>query len=377
MRTPAAPVDADTDALAAAVARQMPALIARAKARLGELPWFTALDANTRANIHLVVQGGAAGFHRWLLEPGRESTADDAFAAVPRALTQTVSLEQTVELVSEAVQAFEDAVPEVAPDAQAELRSAVERYGRALAFAVARVYARAAEKRGAWDARLQALVVDALLAAEADDDRVVAARAAVLEWPATEAVRVIAARPRRSGDALLAALATNGFRTLAAVHGDVVVVVVPAGSAATVASALSAAASGVVVGDEAPTLPGAGPSARAALGGLEVLPARPGQTVLDAADLLPERALAGDAEARVALVDQGFAPLDTDLRDTFDALVSAGGALETAARSLPVHVNTLRNRLAKIEALTGYDPREARGRFALQVAAVYGRLAAR
>lgn len=377
VRTPAAPTDADTDALAVAVAAQMPALVARAQARLGALPWFTALDANTRANIHLVVQGGAAGFHRWLLEPGRESTADDAFAAVPRALTQTVSLEQTVELVSEAVQAFEDAVPDVAPDAQQELRSAVERYGRALAFAVARVYARAAEKRGAWDARLQALVVDALVTSEAGDDRVVAARAAVLEWPATEPVRVLAARPRESGDALLAALAGNGFRTLAAIHGAAVVVVVPAGTAQAVASALSGVASGVVVGDEAPILAGAGPSARGALSGLEVLASRPGQTVVEAADLLTERALAGDAEARVALVAQGFATLDDDLTETLDALLAAGGALEAAARSLPVHVNTMRNRLTKIEMLTGYDPRAARGRFALQVAAVYGRLAAR
>jgi hypothetical protein len=377
MRTPAAPSGTDTDALAAAVEAQMPALITRAQARLGALPWFTALDANTRANIHLVVQGGAAGFYRWLLEPGRESTADDAFAAVPRTLTQTVSLEQTVELVSEAVQAFEDAVPDVAPDAQAELRSAVERYGRALAFAVARVYARAAEKRGAWDARLQALVVDALLTAESSDDRVVAARAAVLEWPATEAVRVLAARPRQSGDALLAALASNGFRTLAAVHGAAVVVIVPADSAQTVSGALSGVASGVVVGDEAPTLVDAGGSARGALSGLDVLAARPGQTVVDAVELLPERSLAGDVAARSALVDRAFATLDPDLTDTLEALLAAGGALEAAARSLPVHVNTMRNRLAKIESLTGYDPREARGRFALQVAAVYGRLAAR
>ncbi|MGH3745218.1 MAG: hypothetical protein ACRDTP_10195, partial [Mycobacteriales bacterium] len=292
---PVAPGD-----MAARVQRAMPTLLARANARLGALPWFTALDANTRAYIHVVVQGGANGFVRWLSEPDRQSAADEAFAAVPRAVTQMVTLEQTVELVSEAVQAFEDAVPDVAPDAQAELRSSVERYGRALAFAVARVYARAAEKRGAWDARLQALVVDALIAAESTDDRAVSARAAVLEWPATEAVRVLAARPRKSGDALLAALAKNGFRTLAAVHGDVVVVVVPADNARTVSGALSGAASGVVVGDEAPMLAGAGPSARGALSGLEVLATRPGHLVVDAADLLAERALAGDSEARVA-----------------------------------------------------------------------------
>ena len=43
------------------------------------------------------------------------------------------------------------------------LREAVLRFSREVAFAAARVYARAAESRGAWDARLQALLVDALL----------------------------------------------------------------------------------------------------------------------------------------------------------------------------------------------------------------------
>ncbi len=372
MKTPAAPSGTDTDALAARVLAAMPTLTSRANARLGALPWFAALDANTRAHITVVVQGGAAGFVRWLAEPGRESSADEAFAAVPRALAQTVSLEQTVELVSEAVQAFEDAVPDVAPGHELEMRSAVERYGRALAFAVARVYARAAEKRGAWDARLQALVVDALVAGS--DDRVVAARAAVLEWPATEAVRVLAARPRAGADALLEDLQRQPGPTLASVHGAAVVVVVPAAKAVAVARSMNGAA-GVVIGDEAPSLAAAGPSARGALGGLDVLPARPQERVVSAGDLLPERALAGETAAREALVDRGFRSLDADLTDTLDALLAAGGALEPAARAMPVHVNTLRNRLAKIEGLTGYDPREARGRFALQVAQVLGRLA--
>ncbi len=370
MKTPSAVQD--TAELAMQVSAAMPTLTARAQARLQALPWFTALDANTRSYISVVVQGGAAGFLRWLEEPGRMSTADDAFAAVPRALTQTVSLEQTVELVSEAVQAFEDAAPEVAPGRETEMRSAVDRYGRALAFAVARVYARAAEKRGAWDARLQALVVDALVAGS--DERVVAARAAVLEWDATLAVRVLAARPRVGADALLESLQRQAVPTLASVHGAAVVVVAPASHALLVA--LSLAAAGVVVGDEAPSLAAAGPSARGALAGLDALAARPGERVLEASDLLPERALAGDVEARAALVNRGFRTLDHDLTQTLDALLGAGGALEPAARALPVHVNTLRNRLAKIESLTGYDPRESSGRFALQVAQVLGRLEA-
>ena len=54
------------------------------------------------------------------------------------------------------------------------------RYAREVAFATAEVYARAAEARGAWDARLEALVVDSVLRAEADE--AVASRASALGW---------------------------------------------------------------------------------------------------------------------------------------------------------------------------------------------------
>ena len=42
-------------------------------------------------------------------------------------------------------------------------------YSREIAFAAAEVYARAAEQRGAWDARLEALIVDSVLRGEADE----------------------------------------------------------------------------------------------------------------------------------------------------------------------------------------------------------------
>ena len=43
------------------------------------------------------------------------------------------------------------------------------RYAREIAFATAQVYAQAAEARGAWDARLESLVVDSVLCGEADE----------------------------------------------------------------------------------------------------------------------------------------------------------------------------------------------------------------
>lgn len=39
----------------------------------------------------------------------------------------------------------------------------IVQYSREIAFGVAEVYARAAEAQGGWDARLEALVVDAVI----------------------------------------------------------------------------------------------------------------------------------------------------------------------------------------------------------------------
>src|SRR5256885_12101416 len=48
------------------------------------------------------------------------------------------------------------------------LREELLRFSREIAFAAARVYAGAAESRGSWDARLEALVIDGLVRGSAD-----------------------------------------------------------------------------------------------------------------------------------------------------------------------------------------------------------------
>ncbi len=56
-----------------------------------------------------------------------------------------------------------------APGDESILREALLVYAREIAFATAQVYAQAAEARGAWDARLESLVVNAVLSGEADE----------------------------------------------------------------------------------------------------------------------------------------------------------------------------------------------------------------
>src|SRR5690606_13495250 len=99
---------------------------------------------------------------------------------------------------------------------------------REVAFATAEVYARAAEVRGAWDARLEALVVDAVLRAETDES--VLSRASALGWSDRGQVAVVLGDvPARRTETDLfeevrRSARTAGMDALCAVQGDRLVV---------------------------------------------------------------------------------------------------------------------------------------------------------
>ena len=150
----------------------------------------------------LVTQRGVVNFVAWLGEPGETiRLTAEAFRIAPRDLARRLSLRQTVELVRIATDVFEQRLPPLAAD-EAERRllmEAVLRFGRGAAFAAATAYAAAAEARGAWDARLEALVVDAVVRGPHDGidpstaarpgrgDDVLVSRAAALGWPPASA----------------------------------------------------------------------------------------------------------------------------------------------------------------------------------------------
>src|SRR4051794_15205675 len=214
--------------------RRSSAVLARAAlTRMeGELPFFARLSAEHRADLGLLVQAFVAAFADWLNRPvsGQEVTAS-VFAAAPRELVRAVSLPQTVELVRSAIDSIEPRISELAttPVAQQWLREAMLRYTRELAFAAAHVYASAAEVRGAWDARLEALVVDGLLRGDAGE--ALLSRTTALGWRAGGAGVALAGRaPDGEPEAVLAAVhrlgRELGLDLLAAVHGGDLVVFV-------------------------------------------------------------------------------------------------------------------------------------------------------
>src|SRR6201997_4389524 len=135
------------------------------------LPWFRNMSAENRSWLGLVAQAGIAAFLDWLRHPERNRPAvTEVFGTAPRELAQAVSLQHAVEMVRVIIDAVEAQVGELAaPGNEAELREAVLTYAREIAFSAALVYARTAEARGAWDARLEALVVDSLVRGETED----------------------------------------------------------------------------------------------------------------------------------------------------------------------------------------------------------------
>ncbi|GAB3447162.1 fatty acid biosynthesis transcriptional regulator FasR [Phycicoccus ginsengisoli] len=349
--------------------------------------WYRALSAEDRSWVGLVAQAGIAAFIAWLRHGGDQAPVTaDVFGTAPRELTRSITLRHTLDLVRSVVDVVEqDATALAEPGQEQALREAVLRYSREIAFAAAEVYAHAAEERGAWDARLEGLVVDAVLRGEADDS--MQSRAAALGWGSTTRVAVVAGStppgsPAGVVDGLRRAAERVGVDTLAAVQGRRLVCIFgnvedPLAAAREVGDHFGDGP--LVVGPTVPHLFAAGRSARAALAGqscAQAWPEAPRPVAAD--DLLAERVLVGDAPARALLLDRIWNPLTTHsggtLLETASVYLESGGGLEGTARVLFVHPNTVRYRLGRIADLTGYQLTEPHDAHTVRIALALGRL---
>lgn len=364
------------------------ALATAAVQRMEErLPWYRALPPEDRSWVGLVAQQGIAAFVSWYARPALTiDLTSDVFGIAPRELMRSISLQQTLEMLRTVVDAVEDqALTLAAPGGEDELRQSMLRFSREIAFAAAEVYARAAEMRGAWDARLEALVVDALVRGEADD--ALRSRAAALGWVDIDRITVLVGstppgRVENLVDDLRRAASAEGAEALVGVQGDRLVVVLGHSGPVTGVAARLAERCGpgpVVIGPSVPGLTEAGRSARAALSGLVAARAWPqAPRPVAADDLLPERLLSGDTTARRALVDRAYRRLqqaDVPLLETTSCYLATGRSIEATARALFIHPNTVRYRLRRVADVTGWDPVDPREGFVLQIAITAGRLA--
>lgn len=377
--------------LAAATGAMTTAAVAEMERRHA---WYTALDAEHRSWITLVAQSGIDGFVQWFASPEPASPQSSVFGRAPRELARRVSLQQTVELVRTTIEVVENQFATLLPRADRPvLQVAIWQYSREVAFAAAEVYARAAELRGAWDTRLEALVVDAVIRGETDET--VLSRASTLGWRATGPTMVVVgnapaldsqSRATALVEDLRRRLARHGVDMLGAVQGDRLVVLL--GGPRLVERPDPTDVVGRIVDQFGPGPVVAGPvvdhlaeattSTRAALSGHRAAPGWPGAPrPVSSHELLPERALAGDGHARRALVAELYDPLVAaggGLLETVITFFDEGASVETASKHLFVHANTVRYRLRRVHEITGYSPTEARDAYALRMAITLGRL---
>ena len=357
------------------------------------LPWYSAMPPSRRSAIGLVAQSGISSFIAWYEDPNSTPwIAADVFDAAPRELLRSISLQETLQLIRVVVTVVE---ARVAPKSE-QLREAVLHYSRDVAFAAADVYARAAEARGLWDARLEALVVDAILTGEADEE--LPSRIAALGWHGHgEAVVIVGNADRNVDiDQIRRMTRHSGADVLIGLQGKRLVLVVgraetPAGDADAnteetpsfleIADQLSEffVEGPIVVGPTVATLVQASRSAHAALAGIAVARSwRAAPRPVAADDLLPERALAGDHLARTTLIEQIYQPLkdhSAELLETLWCYLDNGRSLEATARELFVHPNTVRYRLKKISEVIGWNATGAREALILQSALIIGSIA--
>ncbi len=351
-----------------------------------DLPWYRGLRPDERSALGMVAQKGIASFVNWYQRPVSPAwVLSDVFGTAPTELTRSISLQKALQLIRVVVQVVEDQVPFLAPPAdQAPLREAVLRYSREVAFAAADVYARAAETRGSWDTRLEALVVDAILRGESSD--ALRSRIAAVGWNSQARITVmVGSSPPEPNASFLNELRRVTGRlaedTLVGIQGDRLILVLGGvhdrDASYTRLSELFGPGP-VVYGPEAESLVAASSSAQAAFAGLTAAKAWPtAPRPVSAEDLWPERVISGDDSARKALVHTIYRPLlnaSNGLEQTLSAYLTLGHSLEATSRALFVHANTVRYRLRRVCDVTGWDPLIPREAYVLQTALVVGRL---
>ncbi|PLS31950.1 PucR C-terminal helix-turn-helix domain-containing protein [Bifidobacterium margollesii] len=388
-------------------------IIVEAQERMNtEMRWYHDLTPDDKNQLNIVAETAVANFVDWYRESKdaieRASAVtpelprprtDEIFFVAPLEFTKSISLNQVVELTRFIVDSTEANVSRFAePGMEQATLNAMMYYSREVAFSAANVYASSAQARGDWDARLEALTIADLLDGTASHQ--VASRLNLLGWHGEFACFAVAGVLSHTGDISLSlahrhvrqAVRTLGGECLVSEHDDLTVLLIdprrgdhsdhndhsmePDDFVQALLPLFDS--SPVCVGPLKENLPGASYTIRAAVHSRQAAKClanvpRP----LRADDVLPERALLGDDDARRELYENVYKVLRGDddhnpLLLTLSTFLRSGNALDVTARELNVHPNTVRYRLKRSVEVTGWDPMNPREAYVLLTAIKIG-----
>lgn len=136
----------------------------------------------------------------------------------------------------------------------------------------------------------------------------------------------------------------------------------------------------VCLGPTRRNVAGAARTLGAVLSAFHVMPAiQPLPRPARAADMLPERALVGDADAIDELYQTVYQSLKSDNENdptlqTVSAFLTYGGSLDATGKALNVHPNTVRYRIKRAADATGWDANDPRDAYVLRTAITIGEI---
>jgi len=384
-------LDAERAVLARRVHRMTGSLTSSAMARMEEtVPWFQALSANQRASVGTIVEAGVNSFVEWFgSERIENSDVGTLFTNAPRGVVRALSLQQTVELVRTIMAVVEESVAQIAGDnriRQAYLRESLLRYSREIAFTAAEVFATAAESRGAWDARLQDLMLDAIISNEAD--HTIESRALAAGWHIDQPVTTLVGPVPQSRipvethiEQIRRTARNQELDVLVGIQSNQMIIVLGASDASSFTPTKTKTflthfgAGTVISGPTVENVKVAHESLSPALSAYQATNLiNTTERLMNHDELLSARVLNGDRAALSPLIDKLKTEIRDDVRSTLAVYLEQAPTIEGCARLLFVHVNTVRYRLKRVAEVTGFDPINPQDALALRLALMLGRI---
>ncbi len=276
-------------------------------AKFAELPWFADMDRLSTSWVRSLTRTQVRYFLTQLSTGEMPDMPRVAFMTMPPAAGVQVSLEQSTELLHHACQVILERCGELTDIAlRTVIRSEVERYTREMAFSLARIYARAAERRGANEAERHGLLLADLIAGVPPDQLAQHAhRLTGLDGQVRAFALLPVGEPVPALDELRARVRRAFLPFAGSVHSGLILAVTGDNVPRLRAVLPGLAYRRLVIGSAARSIAELGPAVAEVLATARVEAAYPGPSPDIAPDeLLLERAMSGDRTAIDRLVGE-------------------------------------------------------------------------